>query len=259
MIEGLVMEVHKSYVIVLTSGGEYLKLKKVGIVNIGDIYKGKEYTVFLPRYAAAAVMLFFMTAFGGYTAYANQVIGVVNISGSKDVKLYISRNGQVKKVEGLKDASSLKNMPVEKAVEKVNDMGKKEGVFNKDKAVKVDTTKLKSSKVNLDEVKNKFETAVNKNKPYKEDKTPSKNIEEKKDSKDNSIKNDNKKEQKEIDKKAKQDTTIEKTNNGKNGTSAAPASNNSSDKKNDKSNSNNEKKNDKDDKDKKEKNKGKKN
>jgi hypothetical protein len=250
MIEGLVMEVHKSYVIVLTSGGEYLKLKKVGVVNVGDIYTGKEYKIFLPHYAAAAVMLFFVTTFGGYTAYANQIVGVVNISGTKDVKLYISRSGQVKKVEGLKDTSGLKNMPVEKAVNRVNDIGKKEGVFNEDKEVKVNTAKIKASKLNLDEVKSKVETAVNKNKPDKEDKKPSVKSGENKKSTDSTSKNDIKKDLKEDAKKVKQDAKVEEDSNIKN---------NSSEDKANKTSTNNENLKDKNDKDKKEKNKDKKN
>jgi hypothetical protein len=259
MIEGLVMEVHRSYVIVLSTDGEYLKLKKVGEVNVGDTYTGKEYKIFLPRYAAAAVVLFLATTFGGYTAYANQIVGVVNISGEKDVKLYISRNGQVKKVEGLNETSSLKNMPVDKAVEKVNEIAEKEGIFNKAKSLKVNTTKLKSSKVNLDEVKSKVETAVNKDKPKKTKQNTLEKVEDKKDTKDNNIKNndkkdDPKKDTKNDDKDKNQDVKKELYNKSQNSSSNSSSSNNSSGDKKDKNNSNSEKKNGDSDKEKNDKN-----
>jgi hypothetical protein len=258
MIEGLVMEVHKSYVIVLSPGGEYLKLKKFGNVSVGDIYTGKEYKIFMPRYAAAAVMLFFMTAFGGYTAYANQIVGVVNISGTKDVKLYISRNGYVKKVEGLDDASSLKNIPVDKAVEQVNNIGKKEGAFNEGETVKVNTTKIKSSKINLDDVKNKVETEVNKNSSKKPNPNPPQKNEETKDLENNNTKNDNKKDIKNDDKNESKD--IKKLNNSNNINSSknSPPSNSSSKNKNDKPEDTNEKQSDNKDKEKNDKNKYKK-
>jgi hypothetical protein len=160
MIEGLVMEVCRNYVIVLTPSGEFLKLRKSGEVNVGDVYKGKIYRPFVPFYAAAALLLFILSSFGGYTAYAHQVVGVIDITGDKNVRLYINRLGKIEKVDGLKNPSELKNLPTDKALNKIKSVGEKEGLFSSQKDINVSSKTLKKSNVDIKQLANNVKKLV---------------------------------------------------------------------------------------------------
>lgn len=153
MVEGLVMELYRDYVVVMTRTGEFLKLRKRGIVNVGDIYKEKVYRkIPMFTYAAAAALIFAFTSLAGYTAYANQIVGYVDIKGDRDVRLYVSRNGTVEKVDGIQNTTNIKNLPVDKAIEELNEIAVVEGIYNDSSKVDISTTKLKDSKLDLDKV-----------------------------------------------------------------------------------------------------------
>jgi hypothetical protein len=161
MQEGLVMEIYKNYVVVMTNSGEFLKLRKKGIVNIGDIYKQKIYTGQpLYYYAAAALIIFVLTSFVGYNAYASQIVGYVDIKGTKSVRLYVNRKGTIQKVDGLEDTKEIKNLPVYKAVEKLTSIAPKEGLYNDESTIDVTSKKLKDSKLNFNEVKDKVKNII---------------------------------------------------------------------------------------------------
>lgn len=163
MHEGLVMEVYKEYVVVLTNDGEFLKLRKKGMVNIGDLYKQKIYRKQpLYYYAAAAIIVFVLTSFAGYNAYASQIVGYVDITGSKNVRIYVNRKGTVQKVDGLENTKEIKNLPVYKAVEKLASIAPKEGIYTEESSVDVSSKKLKNSKLNFNEVNDKVKNIISK-------------------------------------------------------------------------------------------------
>ncbi len=152
-MEGMVMELYKNHVIVMTKSGEFLKLRKRGNVNIGDIYKENIYRrIPLITYAAAAALIFVFTSFAGYTAYANQIVGYVDIKGSKDVRLYVNRKGTVQKVDGLQNGNQIKNLPVYKAVEELSTIAPVEGIYTNSSEVDVSTTKVKDLNLDFDKV-----------------------------------------------------------------------------------------------------------
>ena len=137
----------------MTKSGEFLKLRKRGNVNIGDIYKENIYRkIPMFTYAAAAVLIFLFTSFAGYTAYANQIVGYVDIKGSKDVRLYVSRKGTVQKVDGLQNGNQIKDLPVYQAVEELSTMAPVEGIYTNSSEVDVTTTKVKDSKLDFNKV-----------------------------------------------------------------------------------------------------------
>lgn len=163
MIEGMVMELYKDHVVVMTKSGEFLKLRKRGIVNIGDLYKENIYRrIPIFTYAAAAILIFVFTSFAGYTAYANQIVGYVDIKGNKDVRLYVSRNGTVEKVDGVQNASQIRNLPVDQAIEELNIIAPVEGIYNDSSEVAVSTTEVKDSKLDFNKVNEKVKKILSK-------------------------------------------------------------------------------------------------
>lgn len=172
MVEGMVMELYKDYVVVMTKSGEFLKLRKRGIVNIGDIYKEKVYRrIPVFTYTAAAALIFVVTSFAGYTAYANQIVGYVDIKGNKDVRLYVSRNGTVEKVDGVENANVIKDLPVDQAVEELNEIAPIEGIYDDSSDVAVITTKVKDSKLDLTKVDENVKKILSQDKKSNENNT----------------------------------------------------------------------------------------
>lgn len=163
MKEGIVFDVCKNYVIVMTNTGEFLKLEKKGTPMVGDIYKGKIYIKFPVRYTAAAAILIFLTSFAGLTVYAHQIVGVVDIKGSRDVHIYINRMGKIQKVEGLNNSNSLKNLSIKDAVDKIEKAVIHENKDNPSPVV-VSSREIKSSNVDLKEIQKSIETVMTKGK-----------------------------------------------------------------------------------------------
>lgn len=143
MVEGIVFEVGKNYATVFTKSGEFIKLRKSGTVSIGEIYKGKPYNRILQYCAAAAVIIFVLTSFTGYNAYAHQIVGYVDIAMGESIRLYVDRVGKVQKVSGT-DEKSLKNLPIYEAIEKLENIG------NKDNSNKIDVKAVKIKKSGFD-------------------------------------------------------------------------------------------------------------
>jgi hypothetical protein len=149
----MVMELYNNHVVVMTKSGEFLKLRKRGNVNIGDIYKENIYRkIPIFTYAAAAALIFVFTSLAGYTAYANQIVGYVDIKGSKDVRLYVSRKGTVQKVDGLQNGNQIKNLSVYQAVEELSTLAPVEGIYTDSSEVDVSTTEVKDSKLDFNKV-----------------------------------------------------------------------------------------------------------
>lgn len=172
MIEGMVMELYKNHVIVMTKSGEFLKLRKRGNVNIGDIYKENIYRrIPIFTYAAAAALIFVFTSFAGYTAYANQIVGYVDIKGSKDVRLYVSRKGTVQKVDGLQNGNQIKNLPVYQAAEELSTIASAEGIYSNSSEVDVITTEVKDSKLDFNKVNENVKKILSKDNKSKDKNT----------------------------------------------------------------------------------------
>lgn len=195
MIEGMVMELYKDHVIVMTKSGEFLKLRKRGSVNIGDIYKENIYRRIPVRtYAAAAILIFVFTSFAGYTAYANQIVGYVDIKGTKDVRLYVSRKGNVEKVDGIQNSGQIKNLPVYQAIEKLNTIASSEGIYNNSSDVVISATELKDSKLDFNKVNEDVKKILSKDNNGSSNSTSSGKksnaVEKNKDSNDTKTKND---------------------------------------------------------------------
>lgn len=192
MKEGLVLEVHKSYVIVLTDKGEFLKLQKIKNPILGEVYSAREYKPFMSIkpsmfYSAAAVVIFIITSFAGYTAYANQIVGVIDITGDKTVKLFINREGTVKKVEGIDNTDSLKNLNVNDAVDKITQDENLPIKFTDPSNINATAKQIKNSNIDFNEINNKLQkTLEEKKNKVKEDKDKKDN------NKGNSQKNDKK-------------------------------------------------------------------
>lgn len=245
MVEGLVMELYKDHVIVMTKSGEFLKLKKRGSVNVGDIYKENIYRkIPLFVYAAAAALIFVVTSFAGYTAYANQIVGYVDIKGDKDVRLYVSRNGTVEKVDGVQNSTQIKNLPVEKAVKELNTIAPGEGIYNKNSEVEVSTTKVKESKLDLNKVNDKVKKIISKDNKSLEKKADNPSNENKVNSNKNNNHNKNKKDEGNINNNQKVEEinkNDKKDNNVNNKKDKKPNNNRDKDKNKDKNTENNSK------------------
>lgn len=170
------MELYKDHVIVMTKSGEFLKLRKRGTVNIGDIYKGNIYRRIPPAaYAAAAALIFACTSMAGYTAYANQIVGYVDIKGNKDVRLYVSRKGTVEKVDGVQNPGQMKDLPVYQAIEELNTIAPEEGIYNDNSEVEITTTEVKDSKLDFNKVNEDIKKILTKdNNSDKDSNNPSK-------------------------------------------------------------------------------------
>lgn len=162
MKEGMVLEVHNKYVVVLTSSGEFLKLRKKGNVNIGDVYKGRPYVKFPYYYAAAAsIMLIIISTYTGITAYANQIVGFVDINGDKNIRLYINRKGTIQRIEGLKNAEKFKGLTLDEAAQKIEDAGIEEGALSSNSKPVISSTQLKDSDVDINNIRDRLEKAIN--------------------------------------------------------------------------------------------------
>lgn len=132
MKSGIVADIYKNYVIVVSNSGEFLKLKKTGKVNIGDIYCERPYISSKRLSAAAAVIIAVAMSFSGLNAYAHQITGHVDLSeNSKTIRLYYNRMGQIEKSDGF-DISKIKNKTVKDAVKSISsEMEKKNQNVNK--------------------------------------------------------------------------------------------------------------------------------
>lgn len=156
MVEGIVFEVKRDYVIVMTNSGEFKKLKKKGKVIDGDIYRGNVYINSMRYYAAAALIAFILTGFTGYNAYAHQVVGYVDIMGDKNVRLYVNRMGNVQKSEGLTNQKSIKNLSIYDAVKHIASLPEGEAI----NLQQVKYNEIKSSKFNALEVEKNVKKAL---------------------------------------------------------------------------------------------------
>lgn len=189
------MELYKDHVIVMTKSGEFLKLQKRGSVNIGDIYKENIYRRIPVRtYTAAAILIFIFSSFAGYTAYANQIVGYVDIKGTKEVRLYVSRKGNVEKIDGIQNSGQIKNLPVYKAIEKLNTIASAEGIYTSSSDVEISVTELKDSKLNFNKVNENIKKILSKDNndcsnSTSNEKKPN-TVEKNKASKDTKTKND---------------------------------------------------------------------
>lgn len=148
MIEGIVFDVGKNHATVFTKSGEFIKLKKSGPINIGEIYKGKPYNSIFKYYAAAAIILFVLTGFTGYNAYAHQIVGYVDIAMGEGIRLYVDRAGRVQRISGINE-KSLKNISIYDAIKKLENEGNKNKINgNIDiKAVKIKKSSFDSNKI----------------------------------------------------------------------------------------------------------------
>lgn len=148
MVEGIVFNVGKNYATVFTKSGEFIKLKKSGSVNIGEIYRGKPYNRIFKYYAAAAIILFILTGFTGYNAYAHQIVGYVDIAMGEGIRLYVDRAGKVQKISGINE-KSLKNISIFDAIKKLENEGNKNKINGKIdiKAVKMKKSSFDSNKI----------------------------------------------------------------------------------------------------------------
>lgn len=235
-MEGIVMELNNNHVVVMTNTGEFIKLKKHGTVNIGDVYRSNPYhTIPISAIIAAAIFIFVITSFAGYRAYANQIVGYMDIAGKKTVRLYISRNGTVKKVDGLENTKALKNLPIEKAVEEVLSLGAEEGIYAETEVVTINTMKTKEAKIDFNSISKKAKEIVSIKREDKEQQKEEK-LEKKQDDKEQ--KNEEKNKTPET-KEPKDKATI----NSKNIKKVAPQSNATENKSNNNSNSQNSNKN----------------
>lgn len=133
-MRGLVMEVKKDSLIVLTDKGEYLRIKNDGRSAIGDMVPfdvpSHQPAVFLkmPRQVIAMAASFILLCTAGLGAYGySQPFGVVNVDINPSVALTYNWFSRVIAVEALNaDAEqllpalgNLKNQPVPEAVEEV--------------------------------------------------------------------------------------------------------------------------------------------
>ncbi|MCT4562864.1 MAG: anti-sigma factor domain-containing protein [Maledivibacter sp.] len=112
--KGVVMEVEKSYIIVLTHGVDYVKLKKKGNVDIGkkimfiedDIIR-ESYTSFKPFIGiAAAIILIIATIIGGFGIdfiKGFQAYAIVSLDINPSLEFQIDDREIVKKVNPLND------------------------------------------------------------------------------------------------------------------------------------------------------------
>lgn len=151
MNEGIVMEVYRNNIVILTKSGEFKKLKKVGNVQVGDIYKEKQSKNPFKYFVAAATVLFILIGYTGYNAYAHQIVGYVDITGSKNIRLYVNRMGKVQRVDGIKNQNKIKNLPIYEAVKEIQSISINEGMLN-GQDIKVTAKKIKSSKFNSQEI-----------------------------------------------------------------------------------------------------------
>lgn len=156
MVEGIVFEVKIDYVIVMTSSGEFKKLKKKGKVKDGDIYRGTTYSNPIKHYAAAALILFILTGFTGYNAYAHQIVGYIDIMGDKSIRLYVNRLGNVQKSEGFYNQKSIKNLSIYDAVKHLTSLSEMENISFKEVKFK----EIKASKFNALEIEKSAKKAL---------------------------------------------------------------------------------------------------
>ncbi len=133
-MRGLVMEVTKDFLIVLTDKGEYLRIKNDGLSAIGDMVPfdvpshQPAVSLRMPRRLVAMAASFLLLCTAGLGAYGySQPFGVVNVDINPSVALTYNWFSRVIAVEALNaDAQqllpalgNLKNQPVTKAVEEV--------------------------------------------------------------------------------------------------------------------------------------------
>lgn len=224
MKEGLVLDIQRDYVVVLSKSGEFLKLQRNSGAAIGEVYRAREYKRYKPSmfYAAAALIAFIITSFAGYTAYANQIVGVIDITGDKTVKLYLNRAGNVQRVEGVTDTNSYKKLPVDKAIEELTKDENPEIKFTDSTKINASATKLKDSNIDFNKINKNLQ----------------KTLDEKKVKLEKSKKNEGKKDNNSSTNPGKTNNINKNNNNSSsnsgNGNSSNEKSNNNGAKKNDK-------------------------
>lgn len=144
-MRGLVMEVKKDTLVVLTAQGKYLQIKNQGTAAIGDFvpcdspaflpfqwFQRLPQLHWFPRHALASVMSLVLVCSAGLGAYGySQPFGIVSIDINPSMALTYNWFEQVIAVEALNadaekllpalDLPSLKHKPVSEAVQKVVD------------------------------------------------------------------------------------------------------------------------------------------
>lgn len=151
MVEGIVFDVGKNYATVFTKSGEFIKLRKSGPINIGEIYKEKPYNRILKYYVAAAIIIFVLTGFTGYNAYAHQIVGYVDIAMGEGIRLYVDRVGKVQKINGINE-KSLKNISIYEAIKKLESVGNKNNSSKINGKIDIKAVKIKKSSFDTNKI-----------------------------------------------------------------------------------------------------------
>jgi hypothetical protein len=160
---GIVTQVNKNIIYLMTSGGEFVRVKLKGAApNIGEIYSGEAYIerkVFRLPAIAAAMFAFMILSSGLYTYYTP--VAAITIDINPSVKLDINRWNRIIKATPLNEDGekiltnlSLANKSPEKGLELIVSQAEKDNFINedyksKDKAISVHVVEKKEDQINL--------------------------------------------------------------------------------------------------------------
>lgn len=169
---GIVTQINKNIIYLMTSGGEFVRVKLKGATpNIGEIYSGEVYferKVFRLPAIAAAMFAFMILSSGLYTYYTP--VAAITIDINPSVKLHINRWNRIIKATPLNEDGekiltnlSLANKSPEKGLELIVSQAEKDNFINedyksKDKVISVHVVEKKEDQINL----SGFQTAIEK-------------------------------------------------------------------------------------------------
>lgn len=169
---GIVTQVNKNVVYLMTSSGEFVKVRARGAApGIGEIYSGEPYIerkIFRLPAIAAAMLSFIILSSGLYTYYTP--VAAITIDINPSVKLHINRWNKIIKAAPLNEDGekillnlSLANKSPEEGLELIVAQAEKDNFINEeykasDKIISVHVVEQKEDQVNL----SGFQAAVEK-------------------------------------------------------------------------------------------------
>jgi hypothetical protein len=169
---GIVTQVNKNIVYLMTSGGEFVKVKaKGGTPSVGEIFCGEafmERKIFRLPAVAAAMLSFIMLSSGFYTYYTP--VAAITIDINPSVALHINRWNRIIKASPLNEDGkkvlsnlSLANKSPEQGLELIVAQAEKDNYINEDykasdKVISVRVVEKKEDQINL----SGFQAAVEK-------------------------------------------------------------------------------------------------
>ncbi|MFA9396870.1 MAG: anti-sigma factor domain-containing protein [Clostridiaceae bacterium] len=163
---GLVVKVDRKIAILMTSTGEFEKVKMIGTTNIGELYTGKtvkdrNYSRYL---VAAILMLFIMVSGGGAYAYYTPV-ATLEVSINPSIEIKLNRFSRIIKIKALNDDGEIlvknldiNNNNVDEGLTKVLEKAEKDNFIDEDyieggNTIKVQVKSEKSLKINVEKFK----------------------------------------------------------------------------------------------------------